>query len=417
MPNQSSFPDLSIALLTYATKLRGSVVHTLELATALTALGQRVCVYALDKDGQGFERSIPAEVALVPAQSPPGGLSPDQATDALIRQRIQEFVRYFQTSSAAHDIYHAQDCIGANALVQLRQLGRVPQVVRTVHHVEDYASPYLQQCQEGSIRDPDLCLCVSDRWQQTLRRDYHIAAPRVVNGVDLKRFSPLPSGQESALKARYGLTGWPLYLTVGGIEPRKNSIRLLEAFAQVLATYPQAQLVMAGGATLFDYQTYRDEFWALAKRLEASSGLAVGSSLVLPGSIPDAELPTLYRAADVFCFPSTREGWGLVVLEAIASGLPVVTANRPPFTEFLRPDQASLVDPNSAEDIARAMVAVVEPGLAQALNQRSAAVLEDYTWERSARLHVEQYQALLAKTASASLFPKSINVRGAMKID
>ncbi|PSN10894.1 MSMEG_0565 family glycosyltransferase [filamentous cyanobacterium CCT1] len=384
-----------IALLTYSTKLRGSVVHTLELATALTELGHDACVYALDKDGQGFDRKIPANVQLVPAQPPVVGLAPEQAIDALIRQRIQEFVDYFLARPEAYDIYHAQDCIGANALVQLRQQGRISNVVRTVHHVEDYASIYLQQCQDKSIRDPDLCLCVSDRWQQALRDDYGIKAPRVLNGVNLRQFSQNSSGRENAIKARYGLTGSPIYLTVGGIEPRKNSIRLLEAFAQVLAHYPQAQLVIAGGATLFDYEPYRRSFFALATALEQDHGPLIGKSVILPGVIPDEDLPTLYRTADAFCFPSTKEGWGLVVLEAIASGLPVLTADQPPFTEFLAPDQALLVNPDSASAIAQAMVKSVKPAIAQTLVKQSRPVLAQYAWPRSAALHVQHYRQLL----------------------
>ncbi|WP_035987811.1 MSMEG_0565 family glycosyltransferase [Leptolyngbya sp. KIOST-1] len=390
---------LTIALLTYSTKLRGSVVHTLELAQALAQLGHDVCVYALDKDGQGFERDIAARVELIPAQPPPGGLSPDRAIDALIRQRIGEFVDYFLAHPIVCDIYHAQDCIGANALVQLRERGRATNLVRTVHHVEDYPSPYLHQCQDRSIRDPDLCLCVSDRWQAALRHDYGIDAPRVLNGVDLRRFSPAPSGQETAIKARYGLTGAPIFLTVGGIEPRKNSLRLLAAFAQVLTTHPQAQLVMAGGATLFDYEPYRQEFLGLANRLEQQQGPILGKSVMLPGVIPDGDLPALYRAADVFCFPSTKEGWGLVVLEAIASGLPVITADQPPFTEFLSSDQALLVDPNSAAAIAQAMVESLNPALAQRLVACSRTILTQYTWAQSAQLHLQHYRRLLRSPA------------------
>ncbi|MGB6017094.1 MAG: MSMEG_0565 family glycosyltransferase [Nodosilinea sp.] len=390
---------LRIALLTYATKLRGSVVHTLELATALTELGHQVCVYALDKDGQGFEREILAKVQFVPAQPPPKNLPPDQAIDALIRQRIQEFVDYFLANSETYDVYHAQDCIGANALVQLRQRRRVSNVVRTVHHIEDYASIYLQQCQDKSIRDPDLCLCVSDRWHQTLRDDYGIAAPRVLNGVDLRRFSSTLSGQENAIKARYGLTGSPIFLTVGGIEPRKNSLRLLAAFAQVLTHYPQAQLVVAGGATLFDYEPYRQEFFALAPTLAQQHGPIIGQSVLLPGVIPDAELPALYRTADVFCFPSTKEGWGLVVLEAIASGLPVITADQPPFTEFLNPGQALLVDPEAVDAIAQAMLDSLNPAIAPRLVERSRPILPHYAWSRSAALHVQHYRHLLSAQA------------------
>ena len=188
----SSSPDLKIALLTYATKPRGSVIHTLELAEALHQLGHQVCVYALDKDGKGFDYPLSCDRALISAQPAPSEL------DALIQQRILEFVDYFSQSDRVYDCYHAQDCISANALVQLRQQQKIPHLIRTVHHIEDYKSPYLQQCQDRSIRAADRCLCVSDRWQTELQRHYQIHAPRVINGVNLERFSPgLKTAQNS----------------------------------------------------------------------------------------------------------------------------------------------------------------------------------------------------------------------------
>lgn len=376
---------MKIALLTYSTKPRGSVVHTWELATALHELGHKVCIYALDKDGSGCDRALPCDVHLIPAR-----LAPDDI-DGLIRQRIQEFVDCLAAENTRCDIYHAQDCIGANALVQLRASGQVSHIVRTVHHVEDYQSPYLQQCQDKSIRLPDLCLCVSDRWQQTLKEEYGIVAPRVVNGVNTRRFSPQPTGQEAALKAAYGLTGDPIYLTVGGIEPRKNSIRLLEAFAQVLSQQPKAQLVIAGGATLFDYHPYRKAFFQKAKALS----IEIGQSLILPGVVPDCDLPVLYRCADVFCFPSIKEGWGLVVLEAIAARLPVVTADETPFTEFLSPEQAILVTPTSVTAIAQGLLAASRPQRSQSLVENSQWILPQFTWKRSAQMHIQTYQTLL----------------------
>ena len=141
----NQFQPLRIALLTYATKPRGSVVHTLELATALHSLGHHVCIYALDKDGKGFDRELNCQVRLIPAKTAPSSI------DTLIQQRIQEFVDYFKHSNPIHDIYHAQDCISANALALLREQQQIPHFVRTVHHIEDYTSPYLQQCQDRSI--------------------------------------------------------------------------------------------------------------------------------------------------------------------------------------------------------------------------------------------------------------------------
>lgn len=374
-----------IALLTYSTKPRGSVIHTLELANALHASGHSVCVYALDKDGQGFDWPMKCDRTFVPAQPAPS------AVDALIHQRIQEFVQHFQQNQTDYDIYHAQDCIGANALALLKQQGRIRHFVRTVHHVEDFASPYLQQCQDCSICEPDLCLCVSQRWQTALAQDYGITAPRVINGINTERFSAIPNGKEALLKQRYNMTGEPIYLTVGGIEPRKNSLRMLEAFAHVHQTLPQAQLVIAGGATLFDYQTYRAQFFQLADRLN----IPIGEALILPGVIADADLPALYRCADAFVFPSVKEGWGLVVLEAIASGLPVITSDQTPFTEFLTTDQAWLVDPQQVSAIAAAMLEIHhDPRLTKSRIQHSQAILEQYTWQRSAEQHLLHYQTL-----------------------
>jgi glycosyltransferase-like protein len=383
---------LKIALLTYATKPRGSVIHTLELANALHHLGQEVCVFALDKTGEGFDRNPDCPYELVPAAPAPDNI------DGLIQQRIGEFVQYLSDRRFADlDLYHAQDCISANALVALKSPDRPQPIVRTVHHIEDFTSPYLQACQDKSIRLPDRCLSVSQHWHEALHTTYGITAPRVINGVNLQRFSPQPNGEEAALKQRYGLTGSPVYFTVGGIEPRKNSLNLLRAFAQVRQQQPQAQLAIAGGATLFDYQPYRQQFFELATELE----LPLEQALVLPGVIPEADLPTLYRCADAFVFPSLKEGWGLVVLEALASGLPVVTADQPPFTEFLSSASALLVNPEREDAIATAMLQASQPQIRRQLQAPGCAVAARYSWATAAQQHLEQYRQLCAPSADA----------------
>lgn len=405
-------------------------MHTLELAAALHRKGHGVCVYALDKDGTGWGRALDYDYQPVPAAAPP------QDPDLLIQQRIQEFVDFLtdHLPERHYDIYHAQDCISANALGILRQRGLIPGLVRTVHHIEDYHSPYLQQCQDRSIREPDLCLCVSDYWQQQLLQQYQILALRVINGVDLDRFTPIPSDRDSQvtkmrasttlispqelsdqsdtshqLKKQFGLTGNPIFLTVGGIEPRKNTLQILQGFAQVQSSLPQAQLVIAGGATLFDYQAYREEFFTLARTL------GLEQALVLPGIIAHDQLPNLYRCADAFVFPSLKEGWGLVVLEAIACGLPVIVSRCPPFTEFLTDQQALFVDLTNSEDtkdannidhnkglalasgsnIAQALAKIIQPEVAKSLIENSRIVVDTYSWSVSADLHLQHYQALL----------------------
>jgi glycosyltransferase-like protein len=377
---------LKIALFVYSTKPRGGVIHTLALANALHSLGYAVCVYALDKDGQGFDYPLQCTCQLILAQPAP------TSTDALIAQRIEEFVTHLQQEIQPYDIYHAQDCISANALLQLRDRHLIPHFVRTVHHIEDFQSPYLQDCQARSIQFPDLCLCVSHHWQRELQQHYRRQAPLVHNGIDTVRFMD-STVSTAALQQQLGVGEWPVFLTVGGIEPRKNSIGLLQAFANVRSQLPTAQLIIAGGATLFDYQSYRDDFFEAAEKL----AIVPGESLLLPGVLSHEMMPILYRLADSFVFPSVKEGWGLVVLEAIASNLPVITSNQPPFTEFLTPDQAILIDPYDIDALAQAMIVSLQPQVADRLKQQSQSVLAQYSWEASARLHEQCYRQLLQR--------------------
>ncbi|MBW4656271.1 MAG: MSMEG_0565 family glycosyltransferase [Kaiparowitsia implicata GSE-PSE-MK54-09C] len=388
-----------IALFTYSTKPRGSVIHTLELAAALAALGHEVCVYALDKDGAGFSHSphssqaIPPlyKTVLIPSLPAPRDL------ELVIRLRIQEFIDYLVQQPLSYDIYHAQDCITANALLALQKQGLIPAVLRTIHHVDDFSNSYLHDCQHRSIVEPDLCFSVSHVWQRELYIRYGIQAPRVTNGVNVQQFQPVATSADAHVRHRYGLTGQPLFLSVGGIEPRKNSMTVVQAFAEVRAAYPQAQWVIAGGASVFDYRDYRSAVRALATK----QGLDWGRDVVVTGEILDADLAALYRCADGLVFPSLTEGWGLVVLEAIASNTPVITSNIAPFTEFLAPNQALLVNPHRPQEIVQAMRWVLQPAIASALLDNSRTLCASYTWEASARTHLQHYTALRPEAAPA----------------
>ncbi|MDJ0571920.1 MAG: glycosyltransferase [Pleurocapsa sp. MO_192.B19] len=146
---------MRIALFTYSTKPRGGVIHTLELAEALQRLGQEVCIYALDKDNIGFHRPLNCPSKLVPTKPA------TESIDKLIQQRIQEFIDYLSKEKEQYDIYHSQDCISTNALKVLRDRQAIPHFIRTIHHIDEFNSPYLQQCHDRSILQPDL-------WKATL---------------------------------------------------------------------------------------------------------------------------------------------------------------------------------------------------------------------------------------------------------
>lgn len=389
----------SIALLTYSTRPRGGVVHTVELAEALSDLGADVTVYALNKDAGGFYRPLRCASRLLPAAPPASGI------DAVVAQRIAEMTEGLRAVGGEHDIWHAQDCISANALATLREEGRIRRFLRTVHHLDDFDSAYLRECQERSVRAADGCAVVSATWQAALRAELGVAAAIIPNGVDLERFSPRPDGRDEALRRRLGLGRGPILVAVGGVEPRKNSIALLRAFLE-LRRDPAwtTQLVIAGGETLFDHSAYQREFAAVARGAgllgeRAARPAGDAPPLVLAGVLSDEEMPALYRLADVFVFPSVREGWGLALLEAMASGAPVVTSAQPPFTEFLmHGEDALLVDPRDPAAIASTVAMVLgDAELARRLRAAALATAARYTWARSARAALAVYSDFLAR--------------------
>jgi glycosyltransferase-like protein len=383
---------LRIGLLTHSVNPRGGVVHTLELAKALHGLGHRVTVFAPAQAGQAFFRAVPHEVDLVPVCPAPADLAD------MVADRIAAFVAHLgeRLAHERFDVLHAHDGIGGNALADLADAGMIDGFVRTVHHLDPFDDTRLAAWQTRSVLRARQVLCVSPGWCRTLKADFGIDAALVANGVDCERFSRTPDAADVALAQRLGLRAdAPIFLSVGGIEARKNSVRLLEAFLQVRENLPMAQLVIAGGASLLDHSDCRRSFDALA----ASAGLVPGPGhdLVLTGALPDADMPALFRRADALLMPSLREGFGLVVLEALACGTPVVVSQRAPFTEYLGDTvgagHALYADPLDAGSIAAAMRQAIDPARRAALARAVPPVCRCHSWSASAAHHVALYRA------------------------
>ena len=380
-----------VALLTYSVKPRGGVVHTLALAEALHADGYPVRVFALGAPGAGFYRTVRAQVTIVPAPPTLPTLeervfaSVDALTGALAGQ------------VAAYPVMHAQDCISARAACGVRDAGPAggPVVIRTVHHVDDFTSPSLIECQERAIVEPDRVLVVSEHWRRLLQEQYGVKPDVIHNGVDAGRFRTPDSSLAGQLRQRAGAADRPLILSVGGIEPRKGSDTLVRALAALRESGRDPVLAVVGGHSFQDYRVYADRVLAMIPEL----GLRPGRDVIQLGTVPDAELPAWYAAADVLAFPSTKEGWGLAVLEAMSAGLPVVTSDLPVFLEYLRPGRDALVVPvGDAAALARALAAVLDdPALAARLRAAGLAVSRRFTWARSAREHRAIYGSVAVR--------------------
>ena len=105
-------------------------------------------------------------------------------------------------------------------------------------------------------------------------------------------------------------------------------------------------------------------------------------------------MPALYRAATSFIFPSVREGFGLVVLEAMASGVPVVTSRIAPFTEYLSDDDVFWCDPLDTASIAAAMAQSVDTSRREQLKSGGLQIAARHDWASAARSHLATYGTL-----------------------
>lgn len=186
--------------------------------------------------------------------------------------------------------------------------------------------------------------------------------------------------------------GGRMALTVGGIEPRKGSETLVRAIALLRDGGLDPVLAVVGGHSFQDYRAYRERVFALLPEL----GLAAGRDIALLGTVADAEPPSWYAAADVFAFPSTKEGWGLAVLEAMSAELPVVASDLPVFREYLTPGRDALLVPvDSPAALAGALTSVLgDPQLAQRLRAAGRTVAASFTWAATAAGHKTIYAAL-----------------------
>jgi glycosyltransferase involved in cell wall biosynthesis len=151
----------------------------------------------------------------------------------------------------------------------------------------------------------------------------------------------------------------PYILYVGRVQARKNLPRLVEAYAQIRKQGIAAKLVIVG-----------KKDWQFERLLEKIKELDLAGDVIFPGYVPFSDLPLFYNAADVFVFPSFFEGFGLPVVESMASGVPTITSFGSSLEEVAG-DGALLIDPRDTNAIAEALKKILgDQAFAQQLSQR-----------------------------------------------
>ena len=212
--------------------------------------------------------------------------------------------------------------------------------------------------------------------------DYQI----IPNGIDVDHFSaerpPIPELDDGKLNI----------LFVGRMEKRKGLRYLLEAFGKLQWDWQDIRLLVVGPGTL-DKDCHR----VLSERNLRN--------VVLLGSVPYSELPRYYRSAHICCAPATgRESFGVVLLEAMASGKPIVASRIEGYSAVLNHgEQGLLVPPKDSTSLAEALALLIRnPKLRSQMGERGKQSVEQYQWETVAKNVMSYYMALMGKTNGSS---------------
>ena len=185
--------------------------------------------------------------------------------------------------------------------------------------------------------------------------------------------------------AKYGVST-PFIMAVGNLQPRKNLVHLIKAFAKVAEQEKNYQLVIIG-----------KEQWQSSEVFKMVEALDLRSQVLFPGYVSDPDLVCFYNAAALFVYPSVYEGFGLPILEAMSCGTPVVTSNISSMPEVAG-EAALLVNPHDINEISDAISRIISDSqFADELSSRGQKKAANFSWLNTASKTIDVYKSVLDK--------------------
>lgn len=241
-----------------------------------------------------------------------------------------------------------------------------------------------------SARHAQIVYSVSEFSKGELVNRYRLPKNKISvvwNAADLERFHPGSEGRD--LVEALGLIPGQYLLTVGRLEPRKNHRRLLEAYARLPQPRPKLAVVGQRDFRFTEILAFKDK-------------LGLGDDVLFLEHVSDAALPALYRHARVFAYPTLAEGFGMPVIEAMASGVPVMTSQTTALPEVAG-EAALLIDPYSVPAIAGCLERLLSnEALASRLRTAGLEQARRFCWETEAGKLAAGYLAYFARQPLAA---------------
>lgn len=285
-----------------------------------------------------------------------------------------------ETFIGAVDLFYSPDFLlpptrARRAIVTVHDLS----YVRVPECFPEPLLKYLNRAVPQALQRADLILADAASTQRDLADVYRVPLEKIrvlYPGADARFRPDVAEDAKSRVRAR--TRGKPYLLSVGTIQPRKNYVRLLEAFAKIIANcglqIANLQLVICGGRG-----------WMYDEIYQAVERLGLSERVLFTDFVSDDDLPALYALATLFVYPSLYEGFGLPIAEAMACGAPVLSSNASSLPEVAG-DAALYFDPYNVDVLAEAMQrALSDESLRADLRARGFAQAKKFSWERAAR--------------------------------
>jgi len=260
-------------------------------------------------------------------------------------------------------------------------IDRLPEYCRGEHWRGSWRKKYADFVSRHSV---DKYITVSNFSKQDICR-FHRLSPDCVaviyNAANRRFYEMLPAEQIARFRGKYALLP-EYFLFLGGFDTKKNVGALVEAFARLPNESPP--LVLAG-----------EHKWDFADVAQRISALGLSSRVLCPGKIADEDLPAIYQGALAFVYPSCYEGFGLQLVEAMASGVPVLASATTSLPEVLE-GSGLLFDPENRDSIARQMARIAgDPALRSDLAEKSRQRASFFSWHKAAEQTLRVYLELL----------------------
>jgi D-inositol-3-phosphate glycosyltransferase len=394
----------------------GMNVYIRELSRELGRGGMYVDIFTRrSHPDTPFIQAISDRVRLITITAGPTAPLPPSALHPYVTEFTLRVARFAAEQDHPYNMVHSHYWLSAAAAAPLARAWDLPHVTmfHTVERLkgQQYGQPgdmtsapkdraaAIRIESEGRIAVGADCVIVSTEHEgEQLRRLYGLSPShtRVIPcGVDLRAFTPGEPEDRAAARRALGLEddGTPTLLFVGRLDPIKGIDLLLESLA-LLKT--PARLLVVGGDPAGDPEVER-----LRARAEE---LGVAERVRFPGAVPQGELPRYYRAVDALVVSSRYESFGLVAVEALACGLPVIASAVGGLPSVVREGENGMLAPwRSAEAFAERIDALLsDPALMARLREQARPSVERFDWRRIGDRVRDLYQTLSVEEERAA---------------